>query len=292
MRWNELDLVVSTTATDLVALLLYECGSNGSIIHDEPDEQGRIRITAYFSPEKEQVAEAVRKQMKLLAQRDSSIGPWEIYQRSTDDADWLYTWQKYFHPKKISHRFWVAPVWERAVPAYGEFVINIDPGQAFGSGLHDTTSMCIRYLESAVKPGDIVFDIGTGTGILAIAAAKLGAAHVTAVDFDEKAVQQALVNTELNAADDVIYVCNSDLLTAIFAGYELADVVAANLVTDAVLALMPDLQAYMRKDAVFIASGIIDERIDEIRGAAVQCGFSWEEECLSNGWYAVRMRSL
>lgn len=293
MKWNEIDLIVSPEATDLVALLLYECGSSGSIIHDdEADELGRIRITAYFPPEQKDAVETVRKHMKDLAQRSASMGKWQIRSTQADDTDWLYAWQAYFHPKKISSHFWAAPAWEPASPGEGEQVISIEPGMAFGSGFHDTTCMCVQYLEETVQPGDEVFDIGTGTGILAVAAAKLGAGHVVAVDFDEKAVAQAVINANLNNVSHIIDVYNSDLLSAISEDSPKARVVVANLVTNAVLDLLPSLAPYMEKDGILIASGIIDERIEEVRNAAGQHGFAWEDECLQNGWYAVRMRRI
>lgn len=293
MKWNEVDLIVSPEATDLVALLLYECGSSGSIIRDdEIDELGRIRITAYFPPEQKDAVETVRRHMKELAQRSAAVGRWQIRCNQADDTDWLYSWQAYFHPKKISAHFWAAPAWEPAQPAPGEDVIAIEPGLSFGSGFHDTTCMCVQYLEDAVQPGDEVFDIGTGTGILAVAAAKLGAGHVVAVDFDEKAVAQAVINANLNNVSDVIDVYSSDLLSAVSADGRKARVVAANLVTNAVLDLLPSLPPYMEEGGILIASGIIDERIDEVRRAAAQTGFAWEDECLQNGWYAVRMRRI
>ena len=291
MKWNEVDLIVSPEATDLVALLLYECGSQGSVIHDdEADELGRIRVTAYFEPERKDVVETIRRHMDILAARDPGVGCWQIRSSQADDGEWLYAWQAYFHPKKISRHFWAAPAWEPAMPGAGEEVIAIEPGQAFGSGFHDTTCMCVQLLEEAICPGDEVFDVGTGTGILAIAAAKLGAAHVTAVDLDEKAVAQAVLNAERNGVADTISVCRSDLLSAVSAEGRKADVVAANLVTDAVLALLPSLEPYIKDDAVVIASGIIDERIDEVRRGAEAAGFVWEGEYLQNGWYAVPMR--
>lgn len=291
MKWNEVNLVVSPEATDLVALLLYECGGNGAVIHDDQtDELGRIRITAYFPAEQKDIAETIRKQMNVLAERMPAIGRWHLLCGQIDDAEWLYAWQAYFHPVKFSRRFWAAPAWEPAVPAAGEIVLSIEPGLAFGSGLHDTTCMCVQYLEEAVKPGDVVIDVGTGTGILAVAAAKLGARRVAALDVDERAVNQAAANAGRNSVSNVVSVYHSDLLAALPAEFTKADVVAANLVTDAVLALLPILPPYLKTEGVLIASGIIDERIDEVRHAAGQAGFIWEKEQLQNGWYAVQMR--
>jgi len=263
MQWNEVDLLVSPTATDLVALLVFECGSNGSVIDDEhPDHKGRIRITAYFPLAQEGLVETIREKMGALEKRGVDLGDWKVVEKKADDKDWLFAWQEHFHPKKISRHFWAAPAWEPARPADGEDVLSIDPGLAFGSGFHDTTCMCVQYLEDTVKAGDTVFDIGTGTGILAIAAAKLGASHVTAVDFDGVAVKQG----------------------------EKADVVVANLVTNAVLALLPTLPPYLKEGGTLIASGIIDERIDEVRRAAAAVGFTWVDEQFRSGWYAVQMK--
>lgn len=289
MQWHEVDLLVSPTATDLVALLVFECGSNGSVIDDsKADHKGRIRITAYFPLGQEGYVETIREKMTALEKRGVPLGDWKIVEKNADDRDWLFNWQEYFHPKKITSHFWAAPAWEKASPKPGEDVISIDPGLAFGSGLHDTTCMCVGYLEEAVKPGDEVFDIGTGTGILAIAAAKLGAAKVIAGDFDAVAVKQAKKNAQINGVEDKLTIINSDLLTAIPQG-EKADVIVANLVTNAVLALLPTLPPYLKEKGTLIVSGIIDERLDDVRRAADAMGFTWVDEQYRSGWYAVKL---
>lgn len=151
MQWNEVDLLVSPTATDLVALLVFECGSNGSVIDDEhPDHKGRIRITAYFPLAQEGLVETIREKMGALESRGVDLGDWKVVEKKADDKDWLFAWQEHFHPKKISRHFWAAPAWEPARPADGEDVLSIDPGLAFGSGFHDTTCMCVQYLEDTV----------------------------------------------------------------------------------------------------------------------------------------------
>lgn len=289
MQWNEVDLLVSPMATDLVALLVYECGSNGSVIDDqEPDAEGRIRITAYFPLTQEGLVETVREKMNALESRGADLGHWQVIEKNVNDEDWLFAWQEHFHPKKISRCFWAEPAWEKVSPGPDEDVLTIDPGLAFGSGFHDTTCLCVQYLEEAVRPGDVVFDIGTGTGILAIAAAKLGAAHVAAVDFDSAAVAQARVNAALNGVEDRMSIANSDLLTAIPKGQQ-ADVIVANLVTNAVLALLPAVGPYLKDGGTLIVSGIIDERIDDVRRAAETAGFNWADEQLRSGWYAVKL---
>ncbi|WP_287770005.1 50S ribosomal protein L11 methyltransferase [Megasphaera sp.] len=289
MQWNEVDLLVSPMATDLVALLVYECGSNGSVIDDqEPDVEGRIRITAYFPLTQEGLVETVREKMNALESRGADLGHWQVIEKNVNDEDWLFAWQEHFHPKKISRRFWAEPAWEKVSSGPDEDVLTIDPGLAFGSGFHDTTCLCVQYLEDTVQPGDVVFDIGTGTGILAIAAAKLGAAHVAAVDFDSAAVAQARVNAALNGVEDRMSIANSDLLTAIPKGQQ-ADVIVANLVTNAVLDLLPAVGPYLKDGGTLIVSGIIDDRIDDVRRAAETAGFNWADEQLRSGWYAVKL---
>jgi ribosomal protein L11 methyltransferase len=292
MKWKQIDLFVPEEATELVALLLCECGSNGSITDEEKSHDGYTCITAYFPDEQANITDILKKKLADMEKRHVLCGPWNVSEQTAEDTSWLYAWQKYFHPKKISSRFWVEPAWEAAPANSDDLVITVDPGLAFGSGLHDTTSLCVSYLEETVQDGDRVIDIGTGTGILAIAAAKLGAAHVTAVDLDEKAVVQAVVNVDLNDVAQQVSVSCSDLLAQVATNATKADVIVANIVSDAIIALLPVLPEYMKAGAVFIASGIIDDRIEDIRVAAKDNGFTWIDERLRNGWYAVRMRWL
>lgn len=291
MEYKEIDVFVAPEFTDLVSLILCECGSQGSIIHDEKIVMDNlIRITGYFPIEDEQAETKVRQKMKELQERTPQMGYWHIMTRQANDEDWLYRWQDYFHATKITPHFWVEPSWETAQPKAGEDIIRIDPGTAFGSGLHATTAMCVAYLEQVIEPGQLVYDVGTGTGILAIAAAKLGATHVTAADLDEKAVDQAVINVELNNLTEKVDVLCCNLLDAVSDAGAKADVVVANLVTDAVLALLDQLAPHVHAGSSVIVSGIIDDRIGEVRAKADQAGYDWLSETLRDGWYAVLLR--
>ena len=172
-----------------------------------------------------------------------------------------------------------------------ELVIKIEPGRSFGSGIHETTCLCVEFLEEAVQKGDFAIDIGTGTGILAIAAAKLGAAYVTAVDNDPISVEQATINVALNGVEEHVSAECSDLLQAVSRKGKKADIIVANIVSDAIVSLLSTVGSYLKDDGIFIASGIIDDRIDDIRSAAALNGFTCEDERLRNGWYALRMAS-
>lgn len=218
---------------------------------------------------------------------------WQAYtfvQGRAEEDTWLYAWQQYFCAEKISERFWVVPVWEKTDPPDAAEVLRIEPGVTFGSGFHDTTRMCVRYLEKFVRPGQIVYDIGTGTGILAVTAAKCGAAAVRAVDFDPAAVKQAAVNAKLNGVDEILDISRSDLLNDLGDAVPRADLIVGNLVTDLILRLLPELPSYLKENGIFIGSGIIDERIDEVRQVVRKRGFTQIAEDLENGWYTVVLR--
>lgn len=291
MKWREAELIVPAAAVDIVSLLLWECGTNGSIIHDDKTRDGLVSLTVHIPDEG---ADTVIARMKACLDALWADNPaWQAYtfvQGRVEEDTWLYAWQQYFCAEKISERFWVVPVWEKTDPIDAAEVLRIEPGVTFGSGFHDTTRMCVRYLEKFVRPGQIVYDIGTGTGILAVTAAKCGAAAVKAVDFDPAAVKQAAVNAKLNGVDEILDISRSDLLNDLGDAVPRADLIVGNLVTDLILRLLPELPSYLKENGIFIGSGIIDERIDEVRQVVRKRGFTQIAEDLENGWYTVVLR--
>lgn len=291
MKWREAGLIVPAAAVDIVSLLLWECGTNGSIIHDDKTRDGLVSLTVHIPDEG---ADTVIARMKACLDALWADNPaWQAYtfvQGRVEEDTWLYAWQQYFCAEKISERFWVVPVWEKTDPIDAAEVLRIEPGVTFGSGFHDTTRMCVRYLEKFVRPGQIVYDIGTGTGILAVTAAKCGAAAVKAVDFDPAAVKQAAVNAKLNGVDEILDISRSDLLNDLGDAVPRADLIVGNLVTDLILRLLPELPSYLKENGIFIGSGIIDERIDEVRQVVRERGFTQIAEDLENGWYTVVLR--
>ena len=264
---------------------------NVSVTEGETDEKGMKSLTVYTEDEGERVAEEIRRLLDSLW-REHTWKDYDLTVRQGAGTDWLYAWQEFFHPKKVSSRFWAAPVGEPVSVRDGEEVIRIEPGASFGSGFHETTCMCIHFLEDLVKQGQVVYDVGTGTGILAIAAAKCGASTVRAGDYDGQAVEQARLNIKLNAADACTTVVVSDLLGQMVPRGEKADLIIGNLVTDLILRLLPNLKNYLKEGGLFITSGIIDERVEEVRHCAEKYGFSVEREALENGWYALVLRSI
>lgn len=291
MKWREAGLIVPAAAVDIVSLLLWECGTNGSIIHDDKTRDGLVSLTVYIPDEGADIAIARMKACLDALWADNPA--WQAYtfvQGQVEEDIWLYAWQQYFCAEKISERFWVVPAWEKTDPPAAAEVLRIEPGVTFGSGVHDTTCMCVRYLEKFVRPGQIVYDIGTGTGILAVTAAKCGAAAVRAVDFDPAAVKQAAVNAKLNGVDEILDISRSDLLNDLGDAVPRADLIVGNLVTDLILRLLPGLPSYLKENGIFIGSGIIDERIDEVRQVVRKRGFTQIAEDLENGWYTVVLR--
>lgn len=178
-----------------------------------------------------------------------------------EEEDWENGWKKYFKPLPIGNNVVVAPAWEDYKPRENEKVITLDSGMAFGTGSHETTKMCVEYIEKFLKKGDTVLDIGTGSGILAICAGLFGASKVEAIDIDELSVKIAAENASLNGMENLISVREGDLLTGVSGEF---DFICANIVADVISGLLPDVKRYMKENGYLVISGIISERAHEI----------------------------
>lgn len=199
-----------------------------------------------------------------------------------DDCDWIESWKQYYKPIKAG-RVTIVPEWIEYVPQDGEYIVKIDPGMAFGTGEHESTKMCLDLLQSLGMEGKSVIDVGTGSGILALAAAKLGAEHVEAYDIDDNAVKSAKENCALNNLDDKIIVANANLLDKTAGKF---DVVLANITADVLITLARSLGNYMKKDGIVIISGIILKREDDVKNAFEEAGFSVFERINKGEWVA------
>lgn len=178
-----------------------------------------------------------------------------------EEEDWENGWKKYFKPLPIGRNVVVAPAWEDYHPKQGEKVITLDSGMAFGTGSHETTKMCVEYIEKFLKTGDTVLDIGTGSGILAICAGLFGASEVEAIDIDELSVKIAAENASLNGMENLISVREGDLLTGVSGKF---DFITANIVADVISGLLPDVKGFLKENGYLLISGIISERAAEI----------------------------
>lgn len=205
------------------------------------------------------------------------------------EEDWAESWKQYYKPIKTGEKLVIVPRWEKYDPADGEIVVLMDPGMAFGTGTHETTRLCAMLLEQYVRPGDAMLDVGCGSGILAICAAKLGAADCFACDIDPVAVRIAGENAVLNQTFQV-ETGVSDLLAQakkVPGGYNIC---CANIVADVIIRLAPDIGAFMAPDGMLIVSGIIAERAAETVSALEAAGWKLVDERRENGWFAGALR--
>ena len=207
---------------------------------------------------------------------------------TVSEADWADQWKKYYKPIHTGRRLVIVPVWEKYDAKPGETIVLMDPGMAFGTGTHETTRLCAGLLEEFDPAGKRVLDVGCGSAILAISAAKLGASEAFACDIDPESIKVARRNCELNNTPNVR--CEvSDLLADV--PDEKYDVILANIVADVIIRLAPDAIRYIAPDGVFIVSGIIVERADEVRAALAAAGWRIVSERRENGWVAIALRA-
>lgn len=207
-----------------------------------------------------------------------------------EEEDYQNSWKKYFYTQKISNRFVVKPTWRDYEPLEDELVIEIDPGRAFGTGTHPTTSLCIKLMEENISDQDRVIDVGTGSGILMVAAEKLGAKEIIGTDIDPMAIEVAKENLELNKvslekakayAGDLISVVKEDKF----------DVVVANILADVLLILLKDISKVVRKDGLVIFSGIIEDKLEEMKKAIESQGLEILEVKEDKEWRAILMKA-
>ena len=203
-----------------------------------------------------------------------------------NEEDWATSWKAYYKPVHIGEKMVIVPMWEKYEKQPHEIIVRMDPGMAFGTGTHETTRLVVGLLEKYTTKGCRMLDVGTGSGILAICAAKLGAGECKAYDIDPVAVRVARENVKDNDCDNIE--CDtSDLLAGVDLKGGQYDLVCANIVADIIIRMSPDIGRFMKDDAILIASGIITERADEVVDAVVKCGLRIKERLTDNGWCAL-----
>ena len=256
-------------------------------------------VKAYLAqlPENEATLAAAKAAIARLRSLELGfdVGTLALTVALRDEEDWANNWKQYYKPLPIGDRLLVQPSWEEAPEKTARTILRLDPGMAFGTGAHHTTRMCLEYLEQTVRPGAEVLDLGCGSGILSIAALLLGAEDAVAVDIDPVAERIARENAAMNGIYEAHYhIKTGDVLTD--AGLQRLiegkyDLVVANIVADVILRLAPLAKGYCKPGAPFIVSGIIDERLDEVRSALRNAGFSIEDEKNAEGWNALLSRA-
>lgn len=308
MEWREISVQTSPQAMELVASIFEDLGAAGAVIEDPAlvneyirsgvwdytdipwqRETGVVTVKAYFAADGrlDDRRQALRERLLALTENGVDTAPATVSETALADEDWSESWKKYFHTEKVGERVVIQPSWEAYEPQAGEVVVRLDPGAAFGTGTHPTTTLCLRAMEKLVRPEMTVFDIGTGSGVLAIAAAKLGAGAVTAVDYDSTALRVARENIAQNGLTDAITLKESDILRNVTGR---ADVVTANIIADIIIRLFADLDTHLAPGGALLASGIIASRAENVRQAGKAYGFVVTKEWEAKDWAAMIFR--
>ncbi|RKD23989.1 ribosomal protein L11 methyltransferase [Ammoniphilus oxalaticus] len=307
MKWSEISVHTTQEAVEAVSNILHETGASGVVIED-PEMLARewdvslgeiyelaaedyptegVIVKAYLPVDGDltKIIEDIQLSIDNLVQFDIPIGKGEITHSEVDDEDWETAWKKYYKPIQISERITIRPTWEQYTPKeQDELVIELDPGMAFGTGTHPTTALCIRSLENHVTPGAGVIDVGSGSGILSIAAAKLGASSVLAMDLDEIAVKSTKMNVELNQLSDKISAKQNNLLEGIT---EPVDLIISNILAEIIVRFVEDAYRLLVVGGAFICSGIIAEKEEEVKSALKEVGFTIVDCARLDGWVSI-----
>lgn len=299
MKWRKVSLVTTTEAVDLISALFDELGFEGIQIEDHvplseeekksmyidivPDlgpDDGKAVISSYVDMELDvnEMKEKIENGLDELA-LFVDLGERKISFDETDDEDWINNWKAYFKPFRVTDDIVIKPTWETLEDVKeGDIVVNIDPGTAFGTGTHETTKLCIQGMEDYLNADSKVLDIGCGSGILSIIALKLGVDYAVGTDIDPIAVEVAKENATVNEIQDgkfTVYEGNliDDEALQKEVGLGAYDVVVANILADVIIPLSSQVSKFMKEDGIFISSGIIDIKKDEVEAALIQNGF-------------------
>lgn len=310
VKWSELSVHTTEEAVDAISNILHEAGASGVVIEDSQDFDKQredvygeiyalnredfpndgVILKAYLPVSSFLVenVEEIKLAINNLAKFDIQLGENKVTISEVDEQDWSTAWKKYYHPVKISNRFTIVPTWENYEPVESdELMIELDPGMAFGTGTHPTTVMSLQALEKHVKSDMTVTDVGTGSGVLAIASAMLGAKHVHALDLDPIAVKSAIENIELNHVSENIDVVEGDLLDTV---KEPADIVVANILAEIIMTFTDDAFTVVKNGGLFITSGIIETRKEDVKQSLTNAGFVIEEVMMMEDWVTMVSR--
>lgn len=300
MKYQEITIQTNVETLDALILQLEDRGITDLIVNDprELPELMENKETYHWDYIDESVIRELSADPSIIFYREEGsdlsslldgLDPSDISVKAVDDQDWLHRWKDYFEPALITARFVVKPAWSSYTAGPGEQVIDMDPGMAFGTGTHATTRLCLKLMEKYLKPGDRVMDVGTGTGILSIAAAMLGSGDVLAVDIDPQAVAVARENIIKNHVDAVIHTALADLTDGV--DFQ-ADVVVANLMADLVIRLSDSVKEHLAEKGIYISSGIIQGKEISVRSALESSGFQVVESLQEDEWWAIAAKRL
>ena len=304
--WIEVRVITKSEALEPISGIFYGLDCKGVAIEDPNDilerEQGPLTwdfadinvlehkgevavVKAYFSEEDniEEILKYVKEKIEELKALGLDLGLAKVESEKMFEEDWANNWKKYYKPTKISESIVVKPIWEEYEAKENELVLELDPGMAFGTGTHETTRMCIQSLEKYVEENSTVFDVGFGSGILAIAAAKLGSKKAVGVDLDPVAVESAKENVGYNKLDNIEILYGN--LVDVIEGK--ADIVVANIIAEVICILTEDVKRVLKSDGYFITSGIIHDRVDMVTKKLEETGFEVVEINKDGEWNCI-----
>ena len=315
MKWNRFTIKTKTEAEDMIICTLAEIGVEGAEIQDHqplteedkaqmfvdimpegPADDGIAYLNFYLEEDadKESILRDVRNALEEL-RTFMDIGEGTIEESETEDKDWINNWKEFFHQFYVDDIL-IVPSWEEVKEEdKDKMILHIDPGTAFGTGMHETTQLVIRQLKKYVTRGAEILDVGTGSGILGITALKLGAGHVVGTDLDPCAVSAVQDNKEANQSEDdsfdmMIGNIIDDVEVQNEVGYERYDIVAANILADVLVPLTPVIVHQMKKGAYYITSGILDVKEEVVREAVEKAGLTLVEVTKQGEWVCVTAR--
>ncbi len=308
MKWYEIRINTTDEASDAVSEMLTSMGAGGVAIQDPFDIRKEIEKPNTLDYADEDFLEALGEDVIIKAYFQNGLSINDLLKQvndglknisqfldvgkglegygEVDDEDWSTAWKKYYKPFKLTDRIVIKPTWEEYLPEANDIIVEMDPGMAFGTGTHETTQMCSNLLDKYIKRGNEVLDIGSGTGILSIIASKLGAEKVEAIDIDEVAVKVARENIEINGESSKIKV-NKGILSDLKPEEQKFDLIVANIIANVIIDLSSLIPYYLKKDSLFITSGIIKERQQDVIDACTKNGMPCIDTLEMGEWVAM-----
>ena len=305
-RWIEITIVTSHEAVEAVSAILYDAGVGGVAIEDPkdiiesntnpndwdylderllPEDTGEAKVKGYlmYNDNIDEIVETIRKSVGRLEEYGLAKGLGEVSLKEIKEQDWANSWKEYYKPFKIGNNIVIKPSWENYTQEANDIIIELDPGMAFGTGTHETTWMCIELLEEYIKNNCVVFDIGCGSGILSIVSSKLGASKVIGVDIDEIAVKASRENVSISKVENV-EIKSGNLLDVIRGR---SDIIVANIIADVIIKICKSIPQFLQPGGVFICSGIINSKLEEVKVALQSNGFTILKIKEMGEWAAV-----
>jgi len=312
MDWIEVTVKTTAEGADIIAQVFYDVGVTGVVVEDSgsilqaqqeevtwdyiddsiiDDIEEGVLIKAYLSKDNSFEDKFCKVKNKINQLQNQSygleLGSLSMKVSNVKEEDWANNWKKYYKPFKVSERIVIKPSWEEYTVKGDEIVLEMDPGMAFGTGIHETTALCIDALDRFIEPGARVVDIGCGTGVLAVSSILLGAEKATAVDLDSNAVAITAENAKRNQVDDKLEVFHGNLLDKVEGRFDIA---VANIIADVIIELTLTIDNFLKPNGLFIASGIILDRLQDVLDAMEASGLEVVEKNTRGEWAVVVSR--